>query len=356
MRHLHEIAFAIVLTSVQFLIAQKDHDLQKILSLEKEKEEIISAEKETLKDEVASINNRLANNEISKEEAQRLKELLAKKRALNIENRLTIIDNKIELLKRNGADYAFENEKGRLQIGIAAKNNEDNDVLFGINYNSGKDKKVVYDRRTTNSLVLGIGLNNAIRDGQSINDLDYKLAGSRFFEIGWVWSTRVFKNNNFLRFNYGISYSSEGLKPTNNRYFVKRGDITELQPFRIELDKSKFRLDNFILPIHFELGPSKFIEREDRIRYDISKNFRFGIGGFVGVNVSTRQKLKYQEDGDDVKDKLKKDYNTNDFLYGLSSYMGFGDTTLYLKYTLTPIFNNQEIDQNNISLGLRFDL
>ena len=356
MRYLYVIAFAIGLTSVQFLVAQEDNDLQKIIGLEQEKEEIMSAEKEALKNEVASINDRLAKNKISKEEAQKLKESIAKKRALNIENRLAIIDNKIELLKRNGADYAFENEKGRLQIGIAAKNNEDNDVLFGINYNSGKDKKVVYDRRTKNFLVLGVGFNNAIRDGQSINDLDYQLAGSRFFEIGWVWSTRVFKNSNFLRLNYGVSYISEGLKPTDNRYFVKRGNITELQPFRVELDKSKFRLDNFILPIHFELGPSKFIEREDRIRYDISKNFRFGIGGFVGVNVSTRQKLKYKEDGDDVKDKLKTDYNTNDFLYGLSSYMGFGDTTLYLKYTLTPIFNDQAIDQNNISLGLRFDL
>ncbi len=43
-------------------------------------------------------------------------------------------------------------------------------------------------------------------------------------------------------------------------------------------------------------------------------------------------------------------------MYGLSSYIAFDDVALYVKYDLSPIFNDQAIDQNNISLGLRFDV
>ncbi|UZO82495.1 hypothetical protein NBT05_08465 [Aquimarina sp. ERC-38] len=354
MRYVYIFAMAMVLTSVQYVTGQEQIP-NPINQLKEEKDQVVQSEKAILKNKVAAINNRLAKNEISKAEAQRQKELLAKKHALNIENKLNILDSKIALLERNGLAYPLNEE---LTIDEIQKDSvtttKQNTIVF--NFGNKKEKKVKYDRRTTNHIVIGVGFNNAIANGQSINDLDYKLAGSRFFELGWMWSTRVFKNTNFLRLNYGLSYSSEGLKPTDNRYFVRRDGITALEGFRVNLDKSKFRLDNFIIPVHFEIGTSRFIQEEDRIRYNTSHQFKLGIGGFIGTNISTRQKLKYKEDGEDIKDKIKTDYNTNDFLYGVSSYIGFGDTSVYLKYTLSPIFQDQEIDQNNISLGVRFDL
>ncbi|NJW55231.1 hypothetical protein HC175_20155, partial [Salinimicrobium sp. CDJ15-91] len=53
--------------------------------------------------------------------------------------------------------------------------------------------------------------------------------------------------------------------------------------------------------------------------------------------------------------KLKGDYNTNEFIYGLSGYVGFGGTSLYVKYDLNPIFKDPNPELNNISVGLRFD-
>jgi len=47
-------------------------------------------------------------------------------------------------------------------------------------------------------MVLAFGLNNAIVEGESFDDSPYKIGGSRFFEIGWAWKTRVFKNSNFF--------------------------------------------------------------------------------------------------------------------------------------------------------------
>jgi len=66
------------------------------------------------------------------------------------------------------------------------------------------------------------------------------------------------------------------------------------------------------------------------------------------------QKLKYKKDGKDVKDKLKGGYNTTDLVYGLSGYVTFGNVGIYAKYDLSPIFKDQVIEQNNISIGLRF--
>ena len=68
---------------------------------------------------------------------------------------------------------------------------------------------------------MAVGLNNAIAEGQEIGDSDFKIGGSRFFEIGWAWKTRVFEESNWLRLKYGISFQFNGLKPTENRYFVE---------------------------------------------------------------------------------------------------------------------------------------
>jgi hypothetical protein len=88
--------------------------------------------------------------------------------------------------------------------------------------------------------------------------------------------------------------------------------------------------------------------------YFTRSGFNFGLGGFVGLNLNNRQKLKYDFNGNNEKLKLKNGYNTNNLLYGLSTYAGFGDVTLYFTYTLTPIFKNNPVDLNNVQLGLRF--
>ena len=47
-------------------------------------------------------------------------------------------------------------------------------------------------------------------------------------------------------------------------------------------------------------------------------------------------------------------FNTNNFVYGLSGYIGVGDFSVYAKYNLNTLFKNQDVDQRNVSLGLRW--
>ncbi len=327
-----------LLTAGHNLQAQEENPETKTEKYEQKKEQIIAEEKEALKKAVEAINLRLQNQEITSTEAEELKQAAAKKHAMNIENRLAILENEMALKTRNNED-SWENDE------------EDNGFIWG-------NKKKHYDHydRTSSQLVVAFGLNNAIEEGGSLNDLDFKIGGSRFFEIGIAWNTRVFNNTNFLRFKYGFSFQFNGLKPENNQYFVEQGDLTVLEEYPLKLDKSKFRMDNLVIPLHFEFGPSKTIATERGNWYSAEDRFKVGIGGFFGFNLGERQKLKYEENGDDVKLKLKNDYNTNDLVYGLSGYIGWGSTSLYVKYDLNPIFKDPNAELYNISAGVRFDL
>ena len=60
-------------------------------------------------------------------------------------------------------------------------------------------------------------------------------------------------------------------------------------------------------------------------------------------------------DGRTVQQKLRADYNTSTFVYGLNSYIGFGAMSLFMKYDLNPLFHDAEPNQHNIAFGLRFD-
>lgn len=319
----------------------------KTKELEALKERIKEEEREFLKTEVELINKRLEAKAISEEEAEQMKKEAAKKRALNIENRIAIIDNKLELLNRNEV-YYDDIEDGQLRFGL----NIGKFSGFSVPRN-GKPKK--YDKRTTSDFVWAMGFNNAIGDGQKIGDA-YNFLNSGFVELGVAWKTRVLKESNFIRLKYGFSFQWNKLTPKDDRYFVQDGNVTSLEMFPGDLKESEFRITNLVIPIHFEFGPSKKIERKDYFRYSTSKHFKIGIGGYAGVNIGTQQKLRYKEDGDRVTQKIRRSYNATPFVYGLSGYVGFGPLSVYAKYDLNPLFENQSFDQHNLSIGFRFDL
>lgn len=326
---------------------QRTKSQLKIESLQKYKETIADEEKASLKTEVETINQRLENKEITQAQAEILKQEMAKKRAMNIENRVAIIDSQIELITRNPEYYSSTQSR-------------ENDVVISIGKKNGlyiksNNEPPKYDIRTSNQLLFAIGFNNTIIDGQSLDDSPYQLGGSGFVELGWLWQTRLLKNSNFVRVNYGLSVQWNKLSIKDNQYFVANGNETTLETFPLNLKKSKFRTTSLVVPLHFEFGPSKLRDFDNRVRYHTHNQFKIGLGGFAGVNLSTKQKLKYKENGNNQKDKFKSDYNTTNLVYGVSGYIGVGDFSVYAKFNLNELFKDQAIDQRNVSLGLRWD-
>lgn len=210
--------------------------------------------------------------------------------------------------------------------------------------------------RTTSQFVFAGGMNNLVTDGAIANS-DFMYLRSDFYEWGITLKTRVMQNSNLLHLKYGLGFQYNLLRATDNRIFADTGTETVLETYPITVKNSHTYFKNvyFVLPVHLEFDFSKTAEKDGKKIFKSQQGFRFGLGGFAGVNTNSKQFIKYELDGKKVEQKIKADFNVNDFTYGLSTYIGYRATSLYVKYDLNPMFKNNNIDQNNVSLGIRFD-
>jgi hypothetical protein len=200
-----------------------------------------------------------------------------------------------------------------------------------------------------------VGLNNLVTDGK-VQDSDYRFLGSHFYELGVSYNSRIVKNNNLLHAKYGLSVMYNNLRPTDNRNFVINGNQTNLLVNPVDIKDSRFRNVYLVAPVHLEFDFSGKKMKEDKPFFKTHQSFRLGVGGYAGINLKSKQIIKYDDNDLKATEKAKGDFNTSNFIYGLSTYIGYKETSLYLKYDLNPLFKDNAVKQNNVSLGLRFDL
>ncbi len=305
---------------------------------------ITKEEKAALKEEVEAVNKQLEAGTITNAQADEQKLKFAEQRAKNIELRTTTAQNEMTALIKGMVD------------GQLAEN--DSTKTFTFKYKRGQSEKdsLKGESRTTSQFVFALGANNLVTN-EAVAHSDFRYAGSHFYEWGVTWNTRILKEANLLHVKYGVSWMYNNLRPTDNRFFVENGKATDLVTSSINLRDSRFRNVNLVVPVHLEFDFSGKTVKDGVSTFRTHESFRFGIGGFAGVNVKSKQILKFDnENGNKVTTREKGDFNTNDFVYGVSTYIGYKQTSLYLKYDLSPLFADNVVDQNNISLGLRFDL
>lgn len=307
-------------------------------------ENITKEEKAELKKEVDAVNDELANGTITKEEAERKKEALAQVRAINIETRVAKEQEKLEILVQKKVDGQIKENDSSKSIVIHLDDNK----FWCDDKNRG-------EKRTTTQFVLAFGANNLVTD-EAVANSDFYYWQSHFFEWGLTYNTRIFKNDNLLHLKYGFSVMYNNICPTDNRYFVPdENNQTNLEVFPYELEDSRFKNVYLVAPIHLEFDFSGNKSKNGVSGFSTHKGVRFGIGGYTGLRIKSKQKMYYNIDDDKIRIKTKGNFNANDLIYGVSTYLGYKATSLYLKYDLNPLFENNVIDQNNISLGVRFD-
>lgn len=305
---------------------------------------ITKEEKDALKAEVEAVNVELDKKAITNEEADARKLKLAETRARNIETRVAVAEAELSQLVKDRVD-------GKLK-------DSDSTRTFIFTFNKGKRaaKELNGETRTTSQFVFAAGLNNLVTDN-ALAHSDYRYWGSHFYEWGVTWNTRIMKENNLLHAKYGLSLMYNNLRPTDNRYFVENGNQTDLETAPINLRDSRMRNVYIAVPLHLEFDFSKKETKDGKTLFKTHEAFRFGLGGYAGVNVKSKQILRYEDsENNNVTQKTKGDFNVNDFIYGVSAYIGYEETSLYIKYDLNPLFKDNAVDQNNISLGIRFDL
>ena len=328
------------------LLAQ-DTFVQRAKAIADKIETVTKEEKAALKVEVEAVNQQQEKGTLTKEQADKKKQELADARAI-------IIENKVNAAKEELKDLVQEKVDGKF------KNNSDNKKYkIDLGWDSKKDSLSKYkgESRTTTQFVIATGVNNLVTDG-AVAHSDYRYLKSTFFEWGITHNTRILKENNLLHFKYGVSFMYNHLNATDERYFVVNGDQTELATFSTHLRTKDTYFKNVYVtvPLHLEFDFTKDgKDKEGNKIFKSHRGFRFGLGGFVGYNINSKQFLSYEVDGYRINEKQKGNWNVNDWNYGVSAYAGWGSTSLYVKYDLNPLFKNNAVDQNNISLGLRFD-
>lgn len=300
--------------------------------LKAQKDKVEETEKKLLKNKVQNINKALEAGEITAQEADLQKKAAAEKHAKNIEDQFKIIDANIDLITRNleeNDDKAYYQHMSYLNKGSAV------DTV---------NRRVKKYYKTYGDLVMNMGFSNTIGSGKSIGD-DFSVGGSRFFDIGYEWSTGLTKNN-FLRFRYGFNFQFNGFKAVDNQFLVK-GENKEahLEEFGTKLKKSKFRMDNLVIPLYLELGPASKTGYADKLK--------IGLGGYAGLNLKSIQKLKFKENGHRVKSKDYFNSQTEDLVYGLAAYIGYDSYAFFVKYDMNPMFKHNATSEQVIAAGLR---
>lgn len=365
------ILFILVLLCATITQSQEKTFEKEVSKISKRIENITKQQKDSLKTKVIAIDKRLEKGEITKDTADSLKKEVAAYHARKIEKLVGEQEKLLQILvqdKTNGKIAASDE--------IITDEDEDNtfsigNKVFRLNISEGdleernnrrqerwrfKNKK---QRTTTTQFVFAMGVNNVLNDNDlsTLNDSEYEFWRSRFYELGFTWKTRFTREPSKLYFKYGVSFLWNNLRLKNNQQHVKNGDITNIET-RIDevLTESRLRHVQMNFPVHLEWDFSKNKTYNDgRVRDRTNRSVRFGIGGFVGFKLGTRQYLEYNDlNGVDVEEVQFDNFNMNTVNYGLSSYIGYKSTSFYVKYDMNPLFKNS--DTRNISMGIRLDL
>ena len=341
MRNLILFLALIVCTFVSKMSAQETFEAQ-AKTIAERMTTINNEEKKNLKKLVEDVNVALEKNQITKQAADEQKLALATASARNIEKRIGEQQDKLNQLVQDKVSGKISTTSDRKLISIT------NRIQDSI-------KKVNGESRTTTQAVFIAGLNNVVTNG-SLNNSDFRYWGSHFYEFGFTANTRLLKDNNLLHAKYGISLMLNSLRPADNRLFQVSGNTTSLVDATVPLDDARFRNTYLVVPLHleFDFSPNN-VAAGGKPYFKSHKSVRLGVGGYAGMNLESRQFIETKANGYDTESETTGDFNTSNFIYGLSAYLGYRETSLYVKYDLNPLFNNNPIKQNNISLGLRFD-
>ncbi|WP_396158594.1 cell envelope integrity protein TolA [Flavobacterium sp.] len=335
-----------LLTIVNSVVAQEKTFEQKAKEIAVQIKTITEEEKRALKAEVEALDKAVELGKMTKEEAATSKAKIAEERAKNIETKIAAQEKALRDLVNGNVNEEESNDSLK----------KNSFTIVDGSFRSKNYDKNKSENRTTSQAVFAGGYNNLVTDGAVANS-QFGYGRSGFYEWGVTWNTRLSNNSNLLHLKYGVGFMYNQLHATDNRVFADINNQTVLVDAGVETKAKRTYFKNvyFVVPMHLEFDFSKTKIVDDKKVFKSHTGARFGIGGFVGVNTNSKQFIEYEQNGYKFKEKQKGDFNVNDFTYGVSTYIGYRATSLYLKYDLNPIFKNNPVNQNNISLGIRFD-
>ena len=334
---------------------------------------IVKSEKEHLRIQLKEIDKLMEANKLSQQEGRKRKYMAAKETSERIHKKTRAevekISESVQQLKQLRQDEleavkanVFSPPLDTMAVpkDTLSKKQTDSIVQNMEKVFREKRKKYFFEdkqddtKRTHEAVVFAMGFHN-LQSANSWENPHFRWWGSKSVEVGYQWNTRLFKNANGVHLLYGLSWKMDKLKMQQASYFVENGDRTEIKPYPKEVLKSKFKTNYLIVPLTIEFDFSSPYQIEEQTYYPAQSAFRLGIGAYAGVLVSSKQKIKYREAGNEVKEVTRGDFNLNPWTFGLSAHIGYKTFAFYARYSMVPLFQHNSVDEYPFSVGIRFE-
>lgn len=286
-----------------------------------------------------------------------------------IEESITKIKKEIETIKKNIdtaklREIAKELGKNADEIGDALEDIADEleekadkmeeksaEKFEGIGIVSEKDgstkvkTSAKVGRRTKMYFDFGIGLTGMVNNSPENTTTifpEYKTWGSRYWEVGMKFKTRIGGPKSPVSVNYGISYWLNSFESDNNVKISYENSIPKFERVANAVGSTELNIGYVTVPVGID--------------FKIGRKGKIGVGGFGGYRVRTVQNIDLKTDTESIEERRKASYGLNNLTYGLNAKIGVGGLILHGKYTLSNLFkdDNKEYQMGIYNIGLSF--
>ncbi|WP_420317873.1 outer membrane beta-barrel protein [Ekhidna sp.] len=167
--------------------------------------------------------------------------------------------------------------------------------------------------------------------------------------IGIYYTKRKVLANNFS-FGYGIGLGLEKMSlgdsaTLSSKYtFTFSGNTPDsltsvaIIPNSQNFKKNKLATTYLDIPIEFRYHP---------LGTDEGEGLFIGAGGIIGVRLNAHSKWKYDNQGENVTQKIEGKFNLNSFRYGYQVRAGFKGIHIFYKRYVSDVFKDSFTDGSN---------
>ena len=202
------------------------------------------------------------------------------------------------------------------------------------------------------TLVVDMGINFML---DAPSDMDTKIFASRGFNLYYMYE--YYLGESRFAFLPGIGFGFVKFEFEDDITLGYTSDFDTLRIIELddevyeEVKKSQFAINYVDIPLEFRFTTNKDIR---------GKGFMIAVGGKFGMKIDGYTRIKYKQDDETKKSKLKQDYNLNTFRYGVQARVGWRAINLYGYYALSPLFDKgkgpEQKEITNLKVGLSIAL
>ncbi len=253
----------------------------------------------------------------------------------------------------DSAWYSYVNFRTNLYRNKKMDIKDRSQVSFGLRRKrKGLPQDTIGDnsKATTISGNIGFGYTNWMdQNNERFDDPDKKLSGnsSLYYEIGLKANYYLDEHRVKTSIDYGITLISRYYHFNDKGYAINhpRNGVTSI--VGVQITKSVFSQTALEFPLSIT----------HRFTNSCKERLTISAGIYGGINIRSRQKIKYSINNRDYKAKWISDFNTNRFYTGARVSIGYNSIYLIARYNFTPLFkSSSDIEVFPYTIGLSFGL